>query len=92
MILNEVNFFSETLGLLSSMYVLLPQRTLADLFSGKSSFDSRSPVKPSVNVVDALFGLVDRHTRAMLATQLESLSQLQQHPVLLISPVMIDVR
>ncbi len=30
MILNEVNFFSETLGLLSSMYVLLPQRTLAD--------------------------------------------------------------
>ena len=30
MILNEVNFFSETLGLLSSMYVLLPQRKLAD--------------------------------------------------------------
>ena len=30
MILNEVNFMSETLGLLSSMYVLLPQRKLAD--------------------------------------------------------------
>ena len=30
MILTEVNFFSETLGLLSSMYVILPQRTLAD--------------------------------------------------------------
>jgi S-formylglutathione hydrolase FrmB len=28
MILNEVNFFSETLGLLSTMYVLLPQRRL----------------------------------------------------------------
>ena len=28
MILNEVNFFSETLGLLSSMYVLLPQGKL----------------------------------------------------------------
>lgn len=30
MILNEVNFFSETLGLLSSLYVLLPQRPLAE--------------------------------------------------------------
>src|SRR5215207_2596202 len=30
MILTEVNFMSETLGLLSSMYVLLPQRKLAD--------------------------------------------------------------
>jgi S-formylglutathione hydrolase FrmB len=31
MILNEVNFFSETLGMLSSMYVLLPQRTMAEM-------------------------------------------------------------
>ena len=30
MILNEVNFMSETLGLLSSMYVMLPQRKLAE--------------------------------------------------------------
>ena len=30
MILNEVNFFSEVLTLRSSMYVLLPQRSLAD--------------------------------------------------------------
>lgn len=30
MILNELNFFSETVGLLSSMYVLLPQRPLAE--------------------------------------------------------------
>jgi putative tributyrin esterase len=30
MILNEVNFFSETLGMRSSIYVLLPQRRLAD--------------------------------------------------------------
>jgi S-formylglutathione hydrolase FrmB len=29
MILNEVNFFSETLGMRSSIYVLLPQRSLA---------------------------------------------------------------
>lgn len=30
MILNEVRFFSETLGLMSTMHVLLPQRRLAD--------------------------------------------------------------
>ena len=30
MILNEVRFFSETLGLMSTMHVLLPQRTMAD--------------------------------------------------------------
>ncbi|HLO14489.1 MAG TPA: alpha/beta hydrolase family protein [Anaerolineales bacterium] len=30
MILNEVKFFSETIGLLSSMYVLLPQRPFAE--------------------------------------------------------------
>jgi putative tributyrin esterase len=30
MILNEVNFFSETLGMRSTIYVLLPQRRLAD--------------------------------------------------------------
>ena len=31
MILNKVNFFSDTLGLLSSMYVLLPQHTLEEM-------------------------------------------------------------
>ena len=36
MILNEVNFFSETLGLLTSMYVLLPKRTLAERQSKRS--------------------------------------------------------
>jgi hypothetical protein len=30
MILNEVNFLSETLGMRSTIYVLLPQRSLAD--------------------------------------------------------------
>jgi putative tributyrin esterase len=30
MILNEINFFSETLGMRSTIYVLLPQRQLAD--------------------------------------------------------------
>ena len=33
MILNQVNFFSETLGLGCTMYVLLPQRKLADVNS-----------------------------------------------------------
>ena len=38
MILNEVNFMSETLGLLSSMYVLLPQRKLADAQKKQKKF------------------------------------------------------
>jgi protease-4 len=72
--------------------VLPPPRTLVDLFSGKDAFDTQSPIRPQMNVVDAIFGLVDPHTRAMLATQLQSLVLFQQHPVQLISPVMIDVR
>ena len=38
MILNEVNFMSETLGLLSSMYVLLPQRKLAEAQKKQKKF------------------------------------------------------
>jgi putative tributyrin esterase len=38
MILNEVNFMSENLGLLSSMYVLLPQRKLADAQKKQKKF------------------------------------------------------
>lgn len=39
MILNEVNFFSETLGMRSTIHVLLPQRRLAD---GKSHAQDRT--------------------------------------------------
>jgi S-formylglutathione hydrolase FrmB len=37
MILNEVNFFSEVLTMRSTMYVLLPQRTLAETQSKRAS-------------------------------------------------------
>jgi putative tributyrin esterase len=53
MILNEVNFFSETLGLLSSMYVLLPQRTLADAQSKRT---------PKYRTLYLLHGHSDDHT------------------------------
>ena len=36
MILNQVKFFSETLGMLSSMYVLLPKRTVAEMKSKRA--------------------------------------------------------
>ena len=53
MILNEVNFFSETLGLLSSMYVLLPKRTLAERQSKRS---------PKYRTLYLLHGHSDDHT------------------------------
>ena len=53
MILNEVNFFSETLGLLSSMYVLLPQRKLED---------AKNKRKPKYRTLYLLHGHSDDHT------------------------------
>jgi putative tributyrin esterase len=53
MILNEVNFFSETLGLRSTMYVLLPQRTLAN---------AKSKRTPKYRTLYLLHGHSDDHT------------------------------
>ena len=62
MILNEVNFFSETLGLLSSMYVLLPQRTLADAQSKRT---------PKYRTLYLLHGHSDDHTAWMRWSSIE---------------------
>lgn len=53
MILNEVRFFSETLGMLSSMYVLLPHRTLAERKSKRA---------PKIRTLYLLHGHSDDHT------------------------------
>ena len=53
MILNEVRFFSEILGMLSSMYVLLPRRTMAEMKSKRSS---------KVRTLYLLHGHSDDHT------------------------------
>ena len=37
MILTEIKFFSDTLGFHTSMYVLLPKRTLAEMKSKRKS-------------------------------------------------------
>ena len=62
MILNEVKFFSETIGLLSSMYVLLPQRTLAD---------ARNKRKPKYRTLYLLHGHSDDHTAWQRLTSIE---------------------
>jgi len=62
MILNEVNFFSETLGLLSSMYVLLPQRPLADAQSKRT---------PKYRTLYLLHGHSDDHTAWMRWSSIE---------------------
>src|SRR4026208_479120 len=62
MILNEVNFFSETLGLLSSMYVLLPQRKLAEI--------QKEPRK-KLRTLYLLHGHSDDHTAWQRWTSIE---------------------
>lgn len=62
MILNEVNFFSETLDLLSSMYVLLPQRKLAE------RKDKRAP---KYRTLYLLHGRSDDHTAWQRWTSIE---------------------
>jgi putative tributyrin esterase len=61
-ILNEVNFFSETLGLLSSMYVLLPKRTLAEMQSKRG---------PKYRTLYLLHGHSDDHTAWQRYTSIE---------------------
>ncbi len=62
MILNEVNFFSETLGMLSTMYVLLPQRKIED---------AKSKKKPKYRTLYLLHGHSDDHTAWMRWSSIE---------------------
>ncbi len=62
MILNEVKFFSDTLGLLSSMYVLLPPRTLAEMKNNRA---------PKYRTLYLLHGHSDDHTVWQRYTSIE---------------------
>lgn len=62
MILNEVNFFSEALTLRSTMYVLLPQRSLAE---------SKSKRTPKYRTLYLLHGHSDDHTAWMRWSSIE---------------------
>src|SRR6185503_13247898 len=62
MILNEIKFFSETLGLLSSMYVLLPKRTMPEMKSKRS---------PKYKTLYLLHGHSDDHTAWQRYTSIE---------------------
>jgi len=62
MILNEVNFFPETLGLRSAMYILLPQRTLAE---------AKSKPTPKYRTLYLLHGHSDDHTAWQRWTSIE---------------------
>src|SRR5438093_13783529 len=62
MILNEVNFLSETLGLHSTMFVLLPQRTLAE---------TKTKSTPKYRTLYLLHGYSDDHTAWQRWTSIE---------------------
>src|ERR1044071_9564167 len=62
MILNEVHFFSETLGLLSTLYVLLPQRPLAE---------AQNKPRKKLRTLYLLHGHSDDHTAWQRYTSIE---------------------
>jgi putative tributyrin esterase len=62
MILNEVNFFSEVLGIRSTMNVLLPQRTLDEI---------KNKRKPKCRTLYLLHGHSDDHTAWQRWTSIE---------------------
>jgi S-formylglutathione hydrolase FrmB len=62
MILNEVNFFPETLGLRSTLYVLLPQRTMVD---------AKNKRQPKYKTLYLLHGHSDDHTAWMRWSSIE---------------------
>lgn len=62
MILNEVRFFSETLGLMSTMYVLMLQRTMAD---------AQRKRRPKCRTLYLLHGHSDDHTAWQRWTSIE---------------------
>ena len=66
MILNELNFFSETLGLRSTMHVLLPQRTVED---------ARNQRKPKYRTLYLLHGHSDDHTAWMRWSSIEKYAE-----------------
>ena len=66
MILTEVNFYSEVLDLNSSMFVLLPKRTLSEI---------RSRRKPRYRTLYLLHGRTDDHTAWQRYTSIEWYAQ-----------------
>lgn len=66
MILNEVNFFSETLGMRSTMNVLLPQRIL---------LNGKRKRKPNYRTLYLLHGHSDDHTAWMRWSSIEKYAQ-----------------
>ena len=66
MILNEVNFFSEVLTMRSTMYVLLPQRTLAE---------TKSKRAPKHRALYLLHGHSDDHTAWMRWSSIEKYAE-----------------
>ena len=73
---------------------LLPTpKTLADLLGGGSASETAMPFKPKLEVGElALLKALDPATRKALGQQLRMISLLQQRPVVLVAPFVVNVR
>jgi S-formylglutathione hydrolase FrmB len=67
MILNEVNFFSESLGMRATICVILPQRSLADALQSQM----KGKRKPKYRTLYLLHGYSDDHTAWQRWTSIE---------------------
>ena len=92
---SAVNYAAKKADLKDGAYDIkvLPQpRTFADLFAPGGNPEALSNIQPKIRALDVLFGALDPRTRSMLSQQLNSLALFQRHPVVLVSPVMVNVR
>jgi protease-4 len=72
---------------------ILPEpKTLAD-YLGMGGMNESFPFQPKVTISpESVVRILPRPARRMLEQQLESFQLLQEHPVLLVSPVMVQIR
>jgi ClpP class serine protease len=72
---------------------ILPEpKTLAD-YLGMGGVNESFPFTPKVTISpESVVRVLPRTTRKMLEQQLQSFQLLQEHPVLLVSPVMVQIR
>ena len=72
--------------------VLPTPKTFADLFTGNFD-DASSPIRPQIRIdAGSVMDLFDAGTQRVFKQQVQSLQLLQRHPVLLVSPYIVNVR
>jgi protease-4 len=93
---DAINYSAEQVDLKPGTYdveVLPPPRTLADIIAASAGADAKMPFTPKIELsADSVLNALSPSTRHALGEEIELLTLLQQHPVLLASPVVFTVK